>query len=234
MAHIDDLAPELFIAIVEHLVLKSLISARGVCRRWRNIVSPDSSTIPITRRRLLRLYLRVIKMPFFIQTRSRIIPSLVPFARESGVALLSESISQEYKTWILEWPARAVFLWMWPGLQADGQPRHPTLSSLLQADETISCSLSEIAFPCPDSAPSRHPILCHGIPHLSTMGHQQEGSGQVLGEGIIVGLVGPNYVVRVTSISLLPLYLWLGFGQDYYMLLHTYLRVLSVAYMNSI
>lgn len=113
-ACIEDLPVELLHMIFKELALKDLIAVRGVSRRWRT--SKLSVDIPIARRKLLDLYLRLIDSRSFQMSRSHIVPHLQPFCRDTFVAGLARSTPEEFKIWILEWPALAVFTWIWPGL----------------------------------------------------------------------------------------------------------------------
>ena len=122
MPDIHDLPIELLLLISGELVLKSLIAARGVCRLWRTSI--DSAQISPTRRKLLDLYLKLIESPAFHATRDCILPHLTSFDREEFIAELPETTPEEFRTWILEWPARAVFMWVWPGLPGTC-PRQP-------------------------------------------------------------------------------------------------------------
>ena len=94
--------------------MKSLIAARGVCLLWRTSVA--SANLHPTRRKLLDLYLRVMRSRAFLATRRHILPHLVPFDRQEFLADLPATTPEEFQTWILEWPARAIFEWIWPGL----------------------------------------------------------------------------------------------------------------------
>ena len=113
MANIHDLPPELLFSIFQKLVLKSIIAVRGVCRLWRTSII---SAIHPTRRKLLEFFLRMIDSPVFHASRPCILPSLQFFNREVYLSRLPSKTPDDFRTWLLEWPARAVFEWLWPGL----------------------------------------------------------------------------------------------------------------------
>ena len=125
MARIHDLPTEILLMVVANLVLKSLISGRGVCRLWRDLIREDCNSISPTRRRLLKLYLELVnarKGTFFPYTRRHIIPHLKDFDRAAYVEQLPKATPAEFVTWLLEWPAQAALEWIWPGLP-DRLPR---------------------------------------------------------------------------------------------------------------
>lgn len=114
----DDLPNELLLPIFAHLPLKSLITSRSVCRRWRYLVT--SADLDPERRRLLTLYLRATNTPSFLITRSEIISALTPFDRSSFIQMVRDNgikvLPKEFRMWIEEWPAKAAIGWIWPGL----------------------------------------------------------------------------------------------------------------------
>ena len=124
MAHIADLPTELLLLVFSTLPLPSLIAARGVCSSWLSLIPSSSSSpsfssdydIPPARHKLLTLYLRLVHSRSFALTRPHILPHLAPFDRAAFAARLPPTAPDEFRTWVLEWPARAVFAWMWPGL----------------------------------------------------------------------------------------------------------------------
>lgn len=129
MAQFEDLPPEIFLQLLKELALSSLIAARGVCRGWRDIVHSSCRDIPPIRRRLLHLYLRLVQSHSFVDSRSCISPSLRSFDRKAFIVALPENTPEEFQTWILEWPARAVFDWIWPGLPAS-RPNQTVASNI--------------------------------------------------------------------------------------------------------
>ncbi|KAI0782092.1 hypothetical protein C8Q75DRAFT_811938 [Abortiporus biennis] len=129
MKGIQDLPAELFLEIFCLADLKTLISCRGVCSYWRELVL--RAHIPSARKKLLRLYLKLLQSPVFYHTRSYILPNLQTFDRELYISRLPASTPDEFKTWILEWPAKAVIGWLWPGLSAK-PPVDPPEFSLIK------------------------------------------------------------------------------------------------------
>ncbi|CAL1715447.1 unnamed protein product [Somion occarium] len=115
----DDLPNELLLEIYPLLPLKGLIAARGVSRRWRSLVT--EADLKPARRRLLELYLEVIKCPAFLATRADIVPHLKPFDRKAYLGHISEAAQppEEFEMWVNEWPARAAIGWVWPGLNCE-------------------------------------------------------------------------------------------------------------------
>jgi hypothetical protein len=116
-ADINHFPNELLLRIFSYLTLKSLITSYGVCQHWRQLV-PTSPILP-TRHALFRLYLDVISSPDFLRTRPWTLAKLQPFDRDAYVTKLLEQheyLPEAFHLWVLEWPARAVFGCLWPGL----------------------------------------------------------------------------------------------------------------------
>lgn len=110
-------ANELLLLLFRLLPLRSLIVARGVDRRWRQLVS--AADLHPHRRRLLDLYLTLINSPSFAQTRPWVLANLQPFDRDAYLAALLAKyprLPDTFVLWLLEWPARAVIGGIWPGL----------------------------------------------------------------------------------------------------------------------
>ncbi|KAJ8514472.1 hypothetical protein ONZ45_g7990 [Pleurotus djamor] len=109
---------ELLLTIFREFHLTTIISARSVCREWRNLLI-DITDIPTDRRAFLELYLQIIDEPWFIESRPWVLQNLSPFSRKLYVdALLDQHdyLPKQFTMWILEWPAKAAFGGMWPGL----------------------------------------------------------------------------------------------------------------------
>lgn len=106
--------------ICKYLNLQTLIRARGICRKWR-LAMDNSSAISDTRRGLLNVYLKLIENPAFIESR-HLYRDLEPLDREKHLDLLGyllekdEKIPEQYKTWVREWPEKAIFDDLWPHL----------------------------------------------------------------------------------------------------------------------
>ncbi|KAI0348273.1 hypothetical protein BDW22DRAFT_1416538 [Trametopsis cervina] len=133
-AHITalmDLPDEIHLAIQTHMTLTALLNARAVCRFWHSLI--PGSHIPSPRLRLLELYFRAVRSPAFQATRKQTLEQLQPFDRERALKPLTkgadDEIPEEFRLWILEWPARAAFGGIWPGLRRN-----------LDAEESASCS----------------------------------------------------------------------------------------------
>ncbi|KAJ6572137.1 hypothetical protein B0H19DRAFT_1373024 [Mycena capillaripes] len=112
-----DLPPEISLQVFPHLPLKGLIAADGVCRLWKHFISV--ADINSTRRSLWSLYRKTVHDPLFLPTRPWLLANLRPFDRQAYVdALLAQHnhLPEDFRLWILEWPARAVIACAWPGL----------------------------------------------------------------------------------------------------------------------
>ena len=113
----DHLSPELILAFFEVFPLKTLIAAQGVNKQWRSLV-PKTTMLP-ARRKLYDLYHVAIVSPAFLANRAVLVQKLVPFDRSAFLATLEvhgRTLPDEFRCWILEWPAKAVIGWTWPGL----------------------------------------------------------------------------------------------------------------------
>lgn len=112
-----DLPDEVHLAIQSHMPISTLLTARAVCRLWKSLI--PGSHIPPARLRLLNLYLHLIQLPVFHATRKDTLQRLQPFDRERALRLISKGgieLPEEFRLWILEWPERAAFAGIWPGL----------------------------------------------------------------------------------------------------------------------
>ncbi|KAJ6486055.1 hypothetical protein C8R47DRAFT_933301, partial [Mycena vitilis] len=122
-----DLPPEVSLQIFPRLPLKALIAGEGVCRLWKQLIS--MAEINPTRRSLWALYRKIVNDPLFLPTRPWLLANLRPFDRQAYIdALLFQHnyIPEDFRLWILEWPARAVIACAWPGLPETycGRPPH--------------------------------------------------------------------------------------------------------------
>ncbi|KAJ7665082.1 hypothetical protein DFH06DRAFT_1323471 [Mycena polygramma] len=117
MPHFADLPPEVSLQIFPHLPLKALITGEGVCRLWKQFIS--IADINPARHSLWALYRKIVNDPLFLPTRPWLLANLRPFDRQAYIeALLAQHnyIPEDFRLWILEWPARAVIACAWPGL----------------------------------------------------------------------------------------------------------------------
>jgi hypothetical protein len=112
---------EILLELFSILPLKALIVSSGVDTKWRHLI--PLSPIHPARRALLELYYHVIENPGFLSTRVSVIRSLKSFDRDACVAALESLdicvLPEEFRMWILEWPEKAVFGWVWPGLRCN-------------------------------------------------------------------------------------------------------------------
>jgi F-box-like len=116
-AAINRLPNELLLRIFCYLTLKSLIASYGVCQLWRQLI-PSSDILP-NRHALFLLYLEVVSSPYFARSRPWTLKKLKPLDRDAYVNTLLEQhnyLPEAFHLWVLEWPARAVFGCLWPGL----------------------------------------------------------------------------------------------------------------------
>ncbi|KAF9560327.1 hypothetical protein CPC08DRAFT_708138 [Agrocybe pediades] len=112
----QDLPTELVHIIFSFLELKPYIISHGVCKRWKQLL-PLADIHPI-RRRMLHLFHHMLQHPRFLDTRPWTLKTLKPFDRKAYIdALLSQypAVLEEFRLWIMEWPARMVPFGMWPG-----------------------------------------------------------------------------------------------------------------------
>lgn len=108
---------EIILHIITFLPLCSLIRARGINHAWHDLV--DTAHIHPSRRKLVNLYLEAIALPSFRQSRPRYTSYLSPFSRTHIVERLEARyhyLPDDFRIWLLEWPERAVSIWIWPGL----------------------------------------------------------------------------------------------------------------------
>ncbi|KAJ8487213.1 hypothetical protein ONZ45_g14419 [Pleurotus djamor] len=114
---ITTLPNELLLAIFGEFHLTTIVLASGVCRKWRDLLLV--ANIHPTRRALLNVFKKLIKEPWFLESRPWVLGNLSPFNRRAYVDALLEQhdyLPEEFKIWILEWPEKAAFGGIWPGL----------------------------------------------------------------------------------------------------------------------
>ncbi|KAF9560343.1 hypothetical protein CPC08DRAFT_708151 [Agrocybe pediades] len=107
---------ELLLIIFSFLELKPFTVAHSVCKRWKQLL-PLTDMHPI-RQRMLRLVSHMLSHPRFLDTRPWTLKTIKPFDRKAYInALLSQypAVPEEFRLWIMEWPARMVPFGMWPG-----------------------------------------------------------------------------------------------------------------------
>ncbi|KAJ7661392.1 hypothetical protein DFH06DRAFT_1192199 [Mycena polygramma] len=117
MTQLHDLSNEVLLQIFPHCPLKSLIAAHGVSTLWRQFVPLADISPP--RRGLLDFYFAIIESPAFQRSRPWLLENLCPFDREAYIDTLLDQhdyLPEDFRIWILEWPAKAVIACCWPGL----------------------------------------------------------------------------------------------------------------------
>ncbi|KAK0640189.1 hypothetical protein DIS24_g9611 [Lasiodiplodia hormozganensis] len=117
---IDVLPAELQLEIASYLQLRELILLRNASRHWQTLINNNLSFIRRTRQEPLRLWDDTIRSPYFLPSRSRVLPALRPFDRIQYLHSLfhGRPLPEEFELWVLEWPAKAVIGWTWPGLDS--------------------------------------------------------------------------------------------------------------------
>ncbi|KAL0954135.1 hypothetical protein HGRIS_005275 [Hohenbuehelia grisea] len=118
--NLPDLPQDILYDLLPYLPLQSLIAARGVCRTWHH--AAELADIHPIRRELLNIYLDLIDRPWFLDSRKWPLENLRDFDRQAYLdTLLAQYnwLPEDFSMWILEWPARATFGWVWPGLPSD-------------------------------------------------------------------------------------------------------------------
>jgi F-box-like len=117
--------PELLLHIFQFFPLKSLLAAKAVNRKW-NALAPICSMTP-ERRELYTFYHMIIILPKFLDSRPYVLSTMRKFDREAYVAMLEgqdgggavgrdRTLPAEFRCYILEWPEKAVFGHLWPGM----------------------------------------------------------------------------------------------------------------------
>ncbi|KAJ7474485.1 hypothetical protein B0H11DRAFT_1334302 [Mycena galericulata] len=151
MAIVQDCPNEVVLQFFPHFCLKSLIAARGVCRLWKMLIR--LADIHPTRRRLLLLYKRLIRSPAFLPTRPWTLAHLISFNRQAYVDELllynQVDIPEEFRLWVLEWPARAAINCIWPGLPSDY-----CMGAMLPLDRNEGFNVLGYSLPSVDPIPS--------------------------------------------------------------------------------
>ncbi|KAF9641575.1 putative f-box domain cyclin-like protein [Lasiodiplodia theobromae] len=115
---IDILPAELQLEIASYLQLRELILLRNASKHWQALINNNLSFIRRARQELHRLWDDTIHSPYFLPSRARVLPALRPFDRIQYLHSLSCGLPlpEEFELWVLEWPAKAVIGWTWPGL----------------------------------------------------------------------------------------------------------------------
>lgn len=107
--------------IASHLQLRDLILLRSTSKRWQTVINNNLSLIRRARRDLLRLWDDTVRSPYFPSTRYLVSVNLYAFDRRQYLAKISCGLPlpEEFELWVLEWPAKAVIGWTWPGLEME-------------------------------------------------------------------------------------------------------------------
>ncbi|KAF9634840.1 putative f-box domain cyclin-like protein [Lasiodiplodia theobromae] len=118
---LEALPPELKMKIASHLQLRDLILLRSTSKRWQTVINNNLSFIRRARRDLLRLWDDTVRSPYFLPTRRLVSVNQYDFDRRQYLAKISCGLPlpEEFELWVLEWPAKAVIGWTWPGLEIE-------------------------------------------------------------------------------------------------------------------
>jgi hypothetical protein len=130
MMSIFKLSTELKSMVISLLDLQSLINLRQTCSTWKRVIDDASkldNVLQPARAKLLRLYLDLRTYESFRASRKVIWEDLKSFDRQKWLDGFAADMNrespdrnlvlpEEFATWILEWPERAVIGWVWPGL----------------------------------------------------------------------------------------------------------------------
>ncbi|KAF9560324.1 hypothetical protein CPC08DRAFT_708137 [Agrocybe pediades] len=114
---LDSLPNELLLHIFSFLELKPYLISRAVCNKWQRLL-PHAEVHPI-RGRMLQLFHHMLQAPDFLETRPWVLENLQSFDRQAYIdELLMQypAIPEEFRLWILEWPAKMAPSGEWPGL----------------------------------------------------------------------------------------------------------------------
>lgn len=115
---VETLPSELQLKIASHLQLRELILLRNSSRHRQALINNNLSFIRRARRELLCLWDDTVRSPYFLPTRQRVTTNLRHFDRARYLAAISRAVPlpEQFELWVLEWPAKAVIGWTWPGL----------------------------------------------------------------------------------------------------------------------
>lgn len=143
---------ELVLLIISELTVQSLIQFRSTSRTFSQLVK--AAQITPSRRELLDFYDEIVQSDAFVESRAVVISLLRPFDRELYLAIIQAQSGEAYwglpevfKTWILEWPAKAVTSPAWPGLALSSNPCPRLLGFALSGTESLSGRWGD-GYPC--------------------------------------------------------------------------------------
>ena len=169
---------ELVLLIISDLTLQSLIQFRSASRTFSQLVK--AAQITASRRELLAFYDEIVQSEAFVESRAIVTSLLRPFDRELYLAIIQAHSGEAYwglpevfKTWILEWPAKAVTSPAWPGLALSSNPCPRLLGFALSGTESLSGRLGK------EEGEWRYPCLIYSVLYPSDF--LREDSSLVLG-----------------------------------------------------
>ncbi|KAF9554646.1 hypothetical protein CPC08DRAFT_608707, partial [Agrocybe pediades] len=111
------LPTEITLHIFTFLEVKPYIMSHSVCTEWNHLIL--LAVIHPIRERMVKLFRRMLAHPDFPKTRPWTLQNLKPFDREAYIRNLQSqypNIPDEFRLWILEWPAKMAIFCMWPEL----------------------------------------------------------------------------------------------------------------------
>ncbi|KAI0789263.1 hypothetical protein C8Q75DRAFT_181082 [Abortiporus biennis] len=120
-----DFPNELLVLIFFELPLKDLITGRGVCRLWRDLI--PNPGLPGCRVRLLEFYLRIISTDVFLASRHLTFDYVESINRQRIVTEYFDDLGSmsEFKCYLLEWPTKATVGLLWPIVTREVAALHP-------------------------------------------------------------------------------------------------------------
>lgn len=134
----NDLPNELILLVLQLLPLRAFVVARSINRRWRALA--DHAHLAPARRRLVDLFTVLAHTLPPESCRPRVHPSLRATDRAEYFQFLTRGAGapEEFRLWVREWPAWAVFGWLWPEVDSDSDYTPSLAQSETWTDPLVS------------------------------------------------------------------------------------------------
>ncbi|PPR04692.1 hypothetical protein CVT26_015017 [Gymnopilus dilepis] len=142
---------ELQLICFSYMTVETLIAARSVCSTWRSLLPHAEMMVHPIRLRLYRLYLKIIANPRPDRQSQRYISQFIrkKFNREKYLRYLTRrqfkhhtvQVPDEFRIWVLEWPAKLVINGLWPGLPFS----EFFMSTAATAGASLRCGINYLA-----------------------------------------------------------------------------------------